>query len=194
MFSKETITDISKVDGQYYNLISKTFVPYGFYFTSEVDIPDTAVSLEMRFEKSTGGGIGVEFRDSNGNVTGNFSNITEPSGTKIKVKIPSGTTSMIFSYLNSAGASYQNAEEFDGITIYAGNGLVDRVETLEKKSGNGLFYLSEDTGNVFQDSLTLEELYGGYDELWELYPNYIKRIDDIGIASDGNPIRQYRIG
>ena len=194
LFDEETITDISKVDGRYYNLINKTFVKFSFYFTSEVDIPDKAVSLEMRFEKSTGGGIGVEFRDSNGNVTGTFSNMTEPRGTKIRVSIPSGTTSIIFSYLNSIGASYEKVEEFDGITFYTGNGLVDRVETLEKGSGNVLFYLSEDTGTVLQDSLTLEELYGGYDELCELYPNYIKRIDDIGTASDGNPIRQYRIG
>ena len=191
LFDKVTITDISKVDGQFYNLINRIFVSNIFYFTSEVDIPDKVVSLEMRFEKSTRGGVGVEFRDSNGNAIGTFSNITKPRGTKIKVDIPSGTTSMIFSYLNSKGASYEKAEEFDGITFYAGDGLVDKVETLEKKSG---FYLSEDTGNVLQDSLTLEELYGGYDELCELYPNYIKRIDDIGTASDGNPIRQYRIG
>ena len=114
----ETITDITKHDGQYYSLKDKILKSNKYYFYSEVDVPVDAKELEMRFELSTSGGIGVEFRGSDGSVTGTFSNTTEPSGTKIKVDIPTGTTSMIFSYLNEAGVEYQSSQPFDGITFY----------------------------------------------------------------------------
>lgn len=115
---QETVTDIKKTDSYYYNLNSRQKIYNQYYFVSEVDIPIEAKQLEMRFEKSTGGGLGVEFRNSNGSVTGTFSNTTQPSGTKIKVDIPTGTTSMIFSYLNEAGVEYQSSQPFDGIIFY----------------------------------------------------------------------------
>ena len=103
----ETITDITKHDGQYYSLKDKILKSNKYYFYSEVDVPVDAKELEMRFELSTSGGIGVEFRGSDGSVTGTFSN-----------DIPTGTTSMIFSYLNEAGVEYQSSQPFDGITFY----------------------------------------------------------------------------
>ena len=190
-----TITDINKVDGYYYSLYNKSNVPNQYYFYSTVDVPSGAISLEMRFEKSTGGAIGVEFRNEAGNAIGTFSNVTEPSGTKIKVNIPSGTTNMIFSYLNEAGVIIQHSQIFDGIVFSSKKeGLVQRVEELENSNLTPTLYLSEDTGNVLQDDLTLSELYEGYDNLCALYPKYIKRLGNLGTDSGSNEIRQYQIG
>lgn len=114
----DSVTSISKTNGRYYSLNSKSYVSNQYYFTAIVSVPVNSSALEMRFEKSTSGGIGVEFRDSNGGVTGTYSNTTQASGSKIKVTIPSGTSSMLFSYLNSSGVALQNSVEFDGIIFY----------------------------------------------------------------------------
>lgn len=138
----------------------------------------------MRFDRSTGGAIGVEFRNASGNATGSYSNLTEPRGTKIKVNIPSDSKSIIFSYLNNNGLSIQGATDFpfDGIIFYinnSSNSLISRVNALENAihnigSGVNNLYLSKDTDNVLQDNLTLDDLYSEYDNLCAIYPEYIK--------------------
>ena len=115
---------------------------------------------------------------------------------------------MIFSYLNETGVEYQQAKPFDGITFYfEGNGLVQRVEELEKNNPSDSFlinqlpdygvqlYLSEGTDNTLLDDLTIQQLYSEYDELCASYPQWIKRLEDLGTDSSGEyEIRQYLIG
>lgn len=204
MNSDITITDITKNDGYFYNLIKKANVKNSYYFTSEVTIPEGAFSLKMRFELSSGGGIGVEFRNASGNATGSYSNKTEPRGTKIEVHIPYDSKSIIFSYLNNNGLSIEGATDvpFDGITFYissSSGSLISKVNALENAiqnigSGDNNLYLSKDTDNVLQDNLTLDDLYSEYDNLCALYPQYIKRLDNLGRDAANNEIRQYQIG
>lgn len=205
--SPQEITEISRKDGYFYNLLEKREVQSQYYFYSTIDIPSGATSLETRFEKSTGGGIGIEFRNGEGEEVGTYSNLTEPSGTKIKVGIPANATQFIYSYLNEAGVDYQSSEPFDGIVFYfEKGGLLRDVESLKKEVnrsytsqipdfGAAQLYLSEGTGNELQDSYTIDALYEEYDKLCSQYPNFIKRIEDLGTDASGSyEIRQYIVG
>lgn len=126
------ITNVNKTDGQYYSLNSRSFVSNSGYFTSIINLPQSVTSVKMRFEKSAGG-IGVEFMDEFGERTGFFSNTTQARGTKIKIDVPHGTFSMVYSYLNDLGLSYENVTgaSFDGIVFFTTNGLKNRLELLE---------------------------------------------------------------
>ena len=61
--------------------------------------------------------------------------------------------------------------------------------------GCAQLYLSGGTGNELQDDLTISQLYGEYDKLCTSYPNFIKRLEDLGTDASGEyEIRQYSIG
>lgn len=201
------LSDINPIDGFYYSLNKREIVANQYYFYAEIPVVNNYKEVECRLEKSTTGGIGIEFRDGSGNVTGSFSNTEEHSGAVLKVKIPRDTKIMIYSYLNTKGAAIQNSELFDKMTFYGDSGLIDEVDKLKEKNenisvngkeklpiyGGAELYLSGWTGNTLLDDITLEELYQGYDELCEKYPQWIRRSENIGTDSSGYEIRQYEV-
>lgn len=103
--------------GYFYNIQTEQLVANEVYFYSEVNIPTGSKQVEMRFIKSTGGGLGVLFRDADGTKTGSFANMNEADGTKIAVDIPQNSTKLIFSYLVDNSAIANSIPIFDGVTF-----------------------------------------------------------------------------
>lgn len=54
-------------------------------------------------------------------------------------------------------------------------------------------YLSEMIEDEILDSKTCDDVYAIYDSLCTNYPQYVKRLDDIGYDESGLPIRLYRV-
>ena len=236
-----TLTSFNRNNGYFYNLLTRTAVQNPSYFWSEVSIL-TCNFIEMRFPKSTGGGLGVEFRDSNKAKIESYSNTTENNGTKLSIPVPSGAAYIVFSYLTNTYATNKGIPVFDGVNFYQNVSVkeivtknVQRIENIENTTRNTSFqnvvddsadfaitdgnanaalilkngriltktfdsenigrnvFFSKDTGNQLQDNVTLTELYTIYDNLVTKYPQFIKRGTDIGLASDGQAIRQYEI-
>ena len=91
------ITNFEKINNFYYSLLQDIPVYNQYYFYSEIAIPNGAVSVKMKHLKSTGGGLGVLFKDRSNNKISTFSNTTLVNGTEIEVDIPDSAKSFIFS-------------------------------------------------------------------------------------------------
>ena len=124
--------NIAKADSYFYELNRREFVSNPYYFSSEIAIPKGVSDVEMKFEKATDAKVGVEFRDSSGNVTGNFANTDEPRGSLIKVRVPNNSSVMVYSYLNEIGANNEGMPlaKFNGITFYYDFRETFKVETI----------------------------------------------------------------
>ena len=123
------IINFEKIDGFYYSLNSETPVKHSNYFYSEIAIPLGAVSVNLRFVKSTSGGLGIVFKDEYGNKISTFSNTEQDVGTKFDVDIPQNAKSFIFSYENGI---LEGTPLFDGIEfkISVSKSLIELNQSL----------------------------------------------------------------
>ena len=108
------ITNFEKINNFYYSLLQDIPVYNQYYFYSEIAIPNGAVSVKMKHLKSTGGGLGVLFKDRSNNKISTFSNTTLVNGTEIEVDIPDSAKSFIFSYQNGTLSGEELAPSFEG--------------------------------------------------------------------------------
>lgn len=113
---EKIVSTFEKNNGYFFNLDTEQLISNNSYFTTTINVENGSETVNCRFVKSSGGGLGMAFFDANDNMIGSFSNTTLFSGTKITVPIPTGTVKLTTSYWIDS-ALPPDVEAFDGFVF-----------------------------------------------------------------------------
>lgn len=116
--SSIVISDFVRNPGYFYNLLDEEPQVNNEYFYTIIDIPQGMTTVKCRFIKSTGGGLGMEFRDANGDKISSFANMDEVRGTLIELTIPQGATQLVQSYMTDSAATSAKVPLFGSFMFY----------------------------------------------------------------------------
>lgn len=113
-----TIVDFILNNGQLYNLLTGQVVDNWAYWYTNLNIPSGYTSVRCRFPRTTGGGLGMEFRTQSGEKISSIYSTSGVDGTEMTVEIPLDATNFMFSYITDSHANIDGKPKFDGFHFF----------------------------------------------------------------------------